>query len=160
MPTPTYTPLANITLTSANAAVTFSSISQAYTDLVLIAQAVGGTGHVMITQFNGDASSIYSRVLVKGDSSGVASSNLYSRSYWDWHQVNPIDFSSIKLNVMNYSSTNQHKTIIGTLVNSDVEILTQIGKYGSTNAVTSILTYNTGGNFPIGSIFTLYGIVA
>jgi len=49
-----YVPLANLTLGSSAASVTFSSISQAYKDLVLVIEATTSALDVAIIRFNSD----------------------------------------------------------------------------------------------------------
>ena len=57
----TYTPITSTTLGSNTASVTFSSISSAYTDLVLVvAGALDGANWVPTLQFNSDTGTNYS----------------------------------------------------------------------------------------------------
>ena len=80
MATNTYVALDTQILSSAAASVTFSSISQAYTDLILVTAGTGTTGGVGWLTFNGDSptsGSNYSNTTVYGDGSTAAS---YRRS--------------------------------------------------------------------------------
>jgi len=74
MPTPTYTPLATVTLGSTAASVTFSSIPATYRDLILIitAQRTGSPVNVGM-RFNGDSGSNYSSVFMTGTGSSAIS---------------------------------------------------------------------------------------
>ena len=71
----TYTPIATNTLGSAQASVTFSSISGSYTDLVLIINA--GTSDASeqdcLIRVNGDTGSNYSATYMYGTGSSAAS---------------------------------------------------------------------------------------
>jgi hypothetical protein len=63
MPTPTYTPLATVTLGSSASSVTFSSIPGTYRDLILIFDGTGSgtTGNLRMT-FNGSTLSNFTDV--------------------------------------------------------------------------------------------------
>ena len=63
----TYTPLSTTTLGSAQATVTFSSISGSYTDLVLVMNTIGtSAGGDVQVQFNSDTASNYSCTILYG----------------------------------------------------------------------------------------------
>ena len=63
----TYEPIATTTLGTAAASVTFSTISGAFTDLVLVmafANTGVGNGNDILMQFNSDSGSNYSRTFI------------------------------------------------------------------------------------------------
>ena len=62
-----YHPIATTTVSSATSSITFSSIPQTYTDLVLIAYAKDSNGYTDL-RVNNDSTSIYSRNFLYGDS--------------------------------------------------------------------------------------------
>jgi hypothetical protein len=59
----TYVAIAEQTLGTAAASVTFSSIPGTYTDLVLVLSVQDASGNTFALQFNGDTSTNYSTVL-------------------------------------------------------------------------------------------------
>ena len=70
----TYQPIATNTLGSAAASVTFSSISGAYTDLVLIMNAGSSTTNADVDiNVNGDTGANYSRTILYGTGSTAGS---------------------------------------------------------------------------------------
>ena len=178
----TYEPIATQTLGSAASTVTFSSIPNTYTDLVLV-----GSMRVTVNtynnmnfpciRFNGDTGTNYSvtemytrndssswRTVSGGNSSpnqnemnlgGVATTNFGSNI-----------FTTQIVNIMNYSNTTTNKAVIssggtgGDLTNMD-GVKHHVGSYRSTSAISSLSwTPTSSGNFTAGCTFTLYGIKA
>jgi len=66
MPTPTYTPLATVTLGSSAATVTFSSIPATYRDIVLIYDVLATSNSTMSFRVNGSTGSVYNIVYMSG----------------------------------------------------------------------------------------------
>lgn len=165
MPTVTYTPLANITLSSTVTSLTFSSISQAYRDLVLIATPLGSTSSSSIgLTMNGVTSSTYSRTLLEANGSSILSNAGTSTSiYWT---NNYSDFGTVAapliINIMDYSATDKHKNVLIRSNNANAEVSMATGRWASTAAVTSFkLDVSAGASgYIAGSTFELFGIVA
>jgi hypothetical protein len=152
----TYTPIASVTLSSAQSSVTFSGIPQTYTDLVLVANAatVSGSQNYAYLYFNSDTSSSYSRTVISGDGS-TASSTRFS---------NLIPFTldttlraSQILNVMNYSNSTTNKTVLWRDGNS-VLSGAGVGLWRKTESITSITITGFSANIASGSTFNLYGV--
>jgi microcompartment protein CcmK/EutM len=79
--TATYEKIATTTLGSAQASTTFSTISGAYTDLVLIVAGVTTSGtEAVAVQVNGDTGSNYSRTVLLGNGSAASSSRATSQT--------------------------------------------------------------------------------
>jgi hypothetical protein len=79
----TYTPIATQTLGSAAASVTFSSIPQGYTDLILVCSPVSTTGSntFMWIRYNSDTGSNYSLTSMRGNGSTATSFRLSNQTY-------------------------------------------------------------------------------
>jgi len=164
MPTPTYTPLANITLGSSAASVSFSSISQAYRDLVLVMDAKSASVRTAtLTRFNGDTGSNYSHVSAEGDGSSTNSGSGTGTFLW-LDKINLLTSTQSQLttfSIMDYSATDKHKTALFRSNNSSLGTEMLAGRWASTSAVSTILLYGSGGvSFAAGSSFALYGIAA
>jgi hypothetical protein len=174
MPT-TYEPIATTTLGSAQASVTFSSISASYTDLVLVTQAA--TAHSSATlvyvEFNSDTGANYSTTSLYGTGSSAASNRQSSNNFaWIGFNVGldtSVGSSNIITQIQNYSNTTTNKTLLSrsnrgnsTLDFFGTEALVSLWR--STAAINSITIKNirsgTTYNFASGSTFTLYGIKA
>lgn len=160
MPINTYIELANITVTSAQSSVTFSSISSSYTDLVLVTSAINpNSANEVYAQFNSDTGTNYSHTQVLGNgttsTSSRTSNNTYARFAFCNNDYNSCSF----LQIMNYSNTTTFKTYLSKISLPDYQTLSAIGLWRSTSPITSIrLTMESAVNISAGSNFTLYGI--
>lgn len=167
----TYEPIATTTTASEQGTITFSSIPQTYTDLVLVAKAsVNYTSAVsMMLNFNTDATANYSytRLYGSGTANGSDTGSNQSAGY-----IGIIGYSAIAsagnfiINIMNYSNTTTHKPIVSR--SSDASTGGYVSQYStiwkSTSAINRIdITFGSVGNLRnalAGSQFTLYGIKA
>lgn len=165
MPTPTYIPLANVTLGSSATTVTFSSISQTYRDLIVVINAtrsIAGSNGIWL-RFNGDTGTNYSRALLAGSGTGTDTFANDSQNYFwfvDYASIINTEASTHIVNVMDYSTTNKHKTTLvrGNRAGSGVDAA--VGRWVNTSAITSIVFSQDSGGFAAGSTFALYGIAA
>lgn len=164
MPTPTYTALANITLSSSASSVTFSSIPGTYRDLVLvcsITNASGGTNTINI-RFNGDTGSNYNRVHMIG--TGTADSVAFSNSTESLSipTGGTGNVGTVISQIMDYSATDKHKTFLTRIADKGGYgdyVIASASRWANTSAVTSLTFYGTT-NFLSGNSFALYGIVS
>ena len=168
MATPTYTLIDSTTLTSSASTITFSSIPQTYRDLVLVAQFETSAAAVPNMQFNLDTGSNYYYVYATGNGSSATSSsgNTSSLSFNQEIFANTATPYLATVQLLDFSATDKHKSIL-IRANNQQEPVTglvgagmQAGRWANTSAITSILIRTGGGNFEIGSTFSLYGIAA
>jgi hypothetical protein len=164
----TYVPLATTTTSGNIATITLSSISSAYTDLILIGDgrnSAGGSGWSI--RFNGDTGNNYSWTDLEGDGSTAASyrqanTNLIYTSYNNTSIGN--SQSNYILQINNYSNTTTYKTVLSrtNAASSNVYPGTNagIGMWRNTNAITSITITSSGGYMVDGTTFSLYGIAS
>lgn len=164
MPTPTYIPIANITLSSNASSVVFSSITQAYRDLILVVDA-GNSGNVyngLRGKINNDSAANYRIVYALGNgsstiSSAESTSNMFLGATGATNSATTVQF-------IDYSATDKHKT---TLIRRSVadasgySLGMEVGRWASTSAITSIELFDQSGySLDSGSTFTLYGVAA
>jgi hypothetical protein len=156
-----YTALANVTLGSSAATVTFSSISQAYRDLVLVVQAKGASGNSAIAaRFNSDAGSNYSHVFMYGDGSSTASIIQTSTAAQTGSASATTSLSSsVVLNIMDYSATDKQTTF---LVRSNEReasftVTAVAGRWANSSAITTV-SFAAANSYAAGSTFALYGV--
>jgi hypothetical protein len=158
----TYEKIATTTLGSATATVTFSSISGAYTDLVLVVNYGGSVSDTAaFMQFNGDTGSNYSNTKVLGNGSVSVSqrnSNLTYAIISDNITSTTLTMNCI-VSIQNYSNTTTYKTSLGryNLASGVTEAIVNLWR--NTSAITQIVLDINAGNFITGSTFTLYGIL-
>jgi hypothetical protein len=158
----TYTPIATQTLGSAAASVTFSSIPQGYTDLVLIANRSSSGLDNLSMQFNGDTGSNYSFTVLYGTGSTAGSyrgSNT-NNPYLDFYASSSSSLPTpVIMNIQNYSNSTTYKTTLarGNAAATGVDATVMLWR--NTSAITSILLKcHDGSNFTTGSTFSIYGI--
>ena len=167
----TYEKIASTTLSSSAASITFSSISGAYTDLVLVGSAkslLSGTDSIGIA-VNGNTGSIYSRTYLEANGSTVTSGRQTAQvrivSDYIMGTTGTADFGTYIWNFNNYSNTTTKKTVLyrgnNTQVSGGWNTSAIVYLVDLTAAITSltIATMN-GPNLAIGTTFTIYGIKA
>jgi hypothetical protein len=164
LPSPTYTPLANVTLSSSASSVTFSSIPATYRDLVLVVEATSTSLAYGKLEINSDTGSNYSYVLMQGNGSAAASGSVggVASGYFSPYD-NPRFSTTAHLSItqiMDYAQTNKHKTWISRGNRAADGVGAVAGRWASTNAITQIKLSPTSGNWASGSTFALYGIIA
>jgi hypothetical protein len=159
------TALANITLQSASASVTFSGIPQNYRDLILVSEMKTSTGTSSASvRFNG-ASSGYSILLMRGNGSDAVSSNgggVSSQLFlaYSTEPTTTVATNSI-FQILDYSATDKHKTTLLRANNTADASEAISGRYASTNAINLIeITMDSSLSFAAGSTFNLYGRIA
>lgn len=164
MGTPTYQPIAEITLGSSASSVTFSNITQAYRDLVLTSTTKNtGNATTIFYRLNGDATTgNYFRVYALGNGSSTSSATSNDNYFSD--SVTSAGSQGVSINhFMDYSATDKHKTVIGRHDVPDggfTYTYMDAKRWANTAAITSIYLYPTVGSFAAGSTFSLYGVLA
>jgi hypothetical protein len=172
MPTPTYTPLATVTLGTAASSVTFSSIPATYRDLIIVVNGrsthsannldtVGG-------RFNGDAGSNYSFVGMNAGDAGSPLSNSGTTTNFQGGRLATSNggrtaFGVCVIQIFDYSATDKHKTVLsrGASQTEAVAVDANASRWANTAAVTSVLVRTAqGANYVAGSTFSLYGVIA
>ena len=158
----TYTPIATQTLGSAAATVTFSSLPQNYTDLILVDNArtvTGGGDSELQLQFNSDTGSNYSTTYLYGNGSSAASSRATNQTSIWISRANETSGVGIT-NIQNYSNGTTYKTVLSR-GNSTSYVFAWAGLWRNTNPITSIVIQRSSGlNLAAGSTFTIYGVAA
>jgi hypothetical protein len=162
----TYFPIATTTLGSAQATVTFSSISGSYTDLVMVANVgCSSASQRAGWQANADTSTNYSRTILYGNGTTAASDRASNDSV-AWGIFDGIGGISTTLagnfitQFQNYSNATTYKTALTRYNAASIGTGTSVQLWRSTAAITSLVFSLSGGNWLSGSTFTLYGIAA
>ena len=129
MATNTYIPIATTTLTTATPSVTFSSLGS-YTDLVLVmAVQPANTGENINLQFNNDTGTNYSDTQLNGTGTTATSSRRSAYNYLRTtdNLPNTTSFSTVIVNIQNYSNSTTHKTVLSRGGNADTWVTTNVG---------------------------------
>jgi hypothetical protein len=162
MPTPTYTALANITLGSSASSVTFSSIPATYRDLVVVSQALATTSTFLVFRVNGNSSNVYNNVHMVGYAGITGSfSATNTNSLQGVGNLNTAGFGNSIAQLMDYSATDKHKSILMRIGDPSVDAVTALaGRVAITDAINSVNLSPNAGSFASGSTFALYGIAS
>jgi hypothetical protein len=162
MPTPTYTPLATVTLASSASSVTFSSIPATYRDLILVTDTLASVNDAVFTmRFNSDNGANYRRVFLYGNGtsaiSGVSTGNSAILS-----NVFTSDRSITRVQLMDYSATDKHKILLTRwdTARTGGFTLAQTTRWANSSAISSIQLFQDSGTISAGSRIDLYGVIA
>ena len=161
----TYTPIVTTTLGSATSSYTLTSISGAYTDLILVATFVPGATNFDFQVGNGsaDTNTNYSSTRLWGNGTSAGSDRQLNNATGMMGNVtNP---TTVPIHVItqfnNYSNTTTNKTALSRYGISDSYTFRISGQWRSTSAINTIRIHSTSGqNIPSGCTFTLYGLAA
>ena len=161
----TYSTIATTTLGSAAADYTFSSISGAYTDLVLvISGSLTSNNQTYRIRFNGDTGSNYSYTSLGATTGGpnsVRGTNTTFIPLFIYNGAASTVVSANIINIFNYSNTTTFKTsLIRANYGSNGEVGAMAGLWRSTSAISSITVFASAGNIAAGNTLSLYGIAA
>lgn len=159
-----WTPLANVTLGANAATVTFSSISQSYRDLVLVATVRGTaaqTEDYAYLRFNGDAGANYSRIEMNGNGSTASAAQFSNLIPITMVAANGTanSYGLNKMDIFDYSASDKYK-IVSYRLNPETITDLGLGRWSNTAAITSLSCVAYTGSFAAGSSFALYGIAA
>lgn len=167
----TYTLISSNVLSSTATSVTFSSIPNTYTDLVLRVSTrtdvAGVDGVAVRVIFNGNTSSVYSTTILRG--SGSAASSTMDAGTYGWFSFNGMasagntadTFASGELYIPSYTaSVNKQMSSIYTSENNATAANMNCNAllWRNTSAISSIGLSLGSGSFISGSSFYLYGI--
>jgi len=161
----TYTLIEAKTLTSSSSDVTFTSIPQTYTDLLLKASVRGGASTVnqsFVVTFNGSSTTGLTMRRVYGDGASAGSdTNTSLEGVGSTATANT--FSNNEIYIPNYAGSNNKSFSVdnvGETNGTTAYALLQAGLRSNTDAITSIVltAIGAGGSFLQYSSFYLYGI--
>lgn len=161
----TYTPIATQTLGSAAASVTFSSISSAYTDLVLVVNGnTSGDLDLQMQVGNGsvDTGTNYSVTFLYGTGSAAGSGRSANQSAMGLGGIynSGSGIGTNLVSIQNYSNTSTYKTVLSRS-NSGGQVNARVNLWRSTSAINIIkVLVESAGNLNTGTTVTLYGIKA
>ena len=155
--------IADTTVASPVTSVTFSSIPQGYTDLIIKTSNRTSPAYVwsniVSIALNGSTANQTSRNLLNIDGA-AASNSLGSFPYWTQGNAGTSNtFSNSEFYIPNYTSSNFKSISLDHITeNNGTTIMQQMSAYlwSSTAAITSI-AFN--GDFIANSTFTLYGVL-
>jgi hypothetical protein len=159
------TALANITLQGASSEVIFSNIPSTYRDLIIVATStttVTSSGFATV-RFNSDSGNNYSEVWMQSVS---APAGLNSGSFSNGTEIGfGGEFGQNIFQVMDYSATNKHKTVIHkwqtpTTTTSGSILQIRSSRWANMAAITTLRLGTSAGSYATGTTFSLYGRIS
>lgn len=161
----TYEVISTNVLGSNTSSITFSSIPQTFTDLVMIING-GDTGAVQpAIRFNGDTGNNYSYQNLTGNGSTAYATfgvnGALIQFGWDAYMTSAYSYLAT-INVPNYTNSTTNKALLGRSNNRDTGVTASVALWRNTSAITSMTILQSYGSdlFIAGTSFTLYGIKA
>jgi hypothetical protein len=157
----TYTPIATFTGTGSAGDITFSSIPNTYTDLVLVMNIFTSVNANETVRVNGDSANNYSTTNISGNGSSASSTRYSNINYMNIQQNIFSGSSEPALHIMNfqnYSNTTTYKTALVVSRRASQAAESSVSLWRNTAAITSITI--AGATFTTNAQFTLYGILA
>ncbi len=153
-------------LASSQASITFSSIPQTYTDLLLVfsGRFTSGSGGDVKMEFNGVTTGYTHRQLFGNGSTASSSSGsgaYVGRANWSTSTANT--FTNVQIYIPNYANGNAKSYSVDSVEENNATLASQniiAGLWTGTNAITSIVLTEFGGSLSFAqySSFTLFGI--
>ena len=162
----TYEPIATTTLSSAASSITFTGISQSYTDLILIFNgdltSITGAG-IRVGNGSIDTGTNYSYTFIwgNGSSAGASCATNQSLMRWDYYAAGNGSQRNAIFHLQNYSNTTTYKNILSRTAIPSTETLASVGLWRSNSAINQVsLVLEGATTYVSGSTATLYGIKA
>jgi hypothetical protein len=146
-----------VTLAGTASSVTFSSIPATYRDLILVTAIPATTDFNITIRLNSDSGNNYNDVHALGNGSTASSFTNTSESSFFVGGTDSAALTPSIFQFLDYSATDKHKTLLARVARSGI-VEMAAGRWANTDAVSSIAF--TGGTYPIGSTFSLYGVIA
>ena len=166
----TYTPIASFTVSTAQASYTFTSVSGAFTDLVLIVNGQTSVNdreiRMQVGNGSADTGSNYSWTNILGYSGGAISQRGSSVAYC---QISASSSNTVPgtyiAHLMNYANTTTYKTVLsrGNNVGTTSVTDSHVSLWRSTVAINTVKVFPTTSgtpDFSVGTTLALYGITA
>ena len=154
----TYDKIATTTLSSAASSITFSSIPATYTDLRIIFRQLSSSNQSVLW-FNSDTANNYSYTTMYGSGTSTGS---YNGSLTIPLHVGSGTNTFYTVDLFSYTGS-IYKSVLTTLnedSNGSGYVGNTVGLWRSTSAINTIqISSNGSGNYSVGTIATLYGIL-
>lgn len=156
----TYEPIQTLVANGSQSTITFSSIPQTYTDLVLVASGNASTGTGVIMRFNNSSATAYHYYGMYGTSSEYVANAEFNLSGMNITNMYPTaaEVRGSIVNIFNYTS-NQSKSILINRNEPTSFVQKNVCLWTNGSAITRI-DLVAGSNYDSGTRFTIYGIKA
>lgn len=149
--------LANFTVATAQATVTFSSIpATPYRDLRVVINGQATASSNMFISYNGDATATnYYWAWMLGNGSTATSSSANDRVFGNSQNA----LGVMTYDFLDFADTNKWKTALVRSSFSSIETIAGVSRWASTAAINSIAFTANGTTWAVGTTFEMFGIV-
>lgn len=161
---PTTEKIAEVTLASASASITFSSIPQNYKELLVIVSARTDNAtqalSSLMMQCN-SAALTFANYESTGGNNPVGSTGRIANIPTSFSTNPSTDFASALIRIPNYTKTDRAKHCLSqysSIEGANYRVGQAVGIFNAANAINSLSFLAGAGNFVTGSVATLYGI--
>lgn len=161
MPTPTYIPLADVTLVSDSDYIELTDIVQDYKDLILEFEGGGAALTAILLRFNDDGNANYHRTYMYGTGSSSGAAVDRDQTSVRLGITSTTVTGAFIAQIMDYSSTTNHKPgLFRFHYPSSGAQAVQAGafRWASTAAITSITVLGNSDKLAAGTTVRLFGI--
>jgi hypothetical protein len=156
MATPTYIPLANITLSGSDSTIVFQGIPSTYKDLVIIASFTAPTASLR-GKFNNDATSNAYQMTRFFAFSGGLSGGSFQGTEFEFGDMTPGP-AFARIQISNYSANDRAKITLSSVMSGTDRNFYHANNWNNGSVINRIDLYTNGGPFSTGDTFALYGI--
>lgn len=159
----TYEPIATTTLSGSSVTtVSFTSISQNYTDLILVSNIIysANAGDYISLRFNGGGGAIYSATRLAANGSTIGTGRSTNDDKLAFYTASTTQYVPFVADIMNYSNTTTWKTTLVRVSNATSNNDVGVGLFRSTSAITQVNIFFALASIAPNSMFTLYGVKA
>jgi hypothetical protein len=130
--------------------------------LIVVVNGTADADANLRLRFNSDTGSNYFTVRMSGNGSSTFSD---ANSISNAIQLDQFGFfnstrATTLVQVMDYSATDKHKTVLSRGNNSSNGVSATAGRYASTSALTSVNIITSSGNLNSGTTLNLFGVIA
>jgi hypothetical protein len=154
MPTPTYTPLAHLTLVATNSNITFANIPGTYKDLIFVITATGATESSLRLLFN-DSSANFSWVQMIGNGASASSNTIADNQFCAINNSPCIIIGHL----MDYAATDKHKTFLARSGGANYDTRVFASRWARSTAINKVSFQLTTGDWQIGTTVSVYGVI-
>lgn len=156
----TYEPISTQTVAgTSTSTVTFSSVPQTYTDLVLVSVVTQSADVAGYLRFNSDTAANYSRTRLVGTGTTVTTATA-SATGIEYSFGTLTNIVNVIWHINNYSNATTYKFAISRNNATGDWVGSSTGLWRSTAAISTVSFTVSSGYIVAGSTFTLYGIKA
>jgi len=143
----TYTPIATTTLSGSPVTnVTFSSIPQTYTDLVLVSNIIysaNGGDYISLRFNNNSTNGTYAITRLTANGSTVSADG-GTDNKMPFYSSSTTQYVPFVAHINNYSNTTTFKTALVRLSNAGASVALGVGSFASTAAITQLDVFFAG----------------